>query len=144
MFVGFEFQLLWHDDDVLNLSVKAWNGAFGGAADVYEAIGNLQKAAEELRGFPTDPSDTREITFGNFDRKFAAGGVRMRFHCVDGAGHAYVDATIDSNYLTGGTIQTAVLAVPVEAAAVDKFLQELEQLEKARAGSAHLRARGIS
>jgi hypothetical protein len=142
MLLGFEFQLIWYDYDLLNLRVKAWNGAFGGVTELYTAVGALRAAAQQLQGFPTSPSDNREIRFGNSNRKGAAGGIRMQFRCVDGAGHAYVDATIDSNYLTGGTIQTVVLAVPVEAAAIDTFAQELERLERERSGTAYLRAEG--
>jgi len=144
MYIGFEFRVVWHDNDVINLCVSAWNGAFGGLAEIYEGIGDLREAAAQLRGFPKNPSDIREVVFGNFDRKCAAGGLRMRFHCVDGAGHAYVEATIDSNYKSGGTVQTVVLAMPVEAAAVDSFVQELERLEAEKAGAAHLQGKGIS
>jgi len=144
MYVGFEFLVLWYDNDVIKLGVSAWNGAFGGVAEIYEAIGDLQDVAAQLRGFPKNSSDMREIAFGNFDRKGAAGGVRMKFHCIDGAGHAYVEATIDSNYYSGGTVQTVVLAMPIEAAAVDTFVQEIERLESERSGAAHLKGKGIS
>jgi len=143
MYSGFEFRVRWHDQDVIKLDVAAWNGAFGGSADVYEAIGDLQSAADRLRGFPKGPRDTREVIFGTFDRKCAGGGVKLCFHCIDGAGHAYVEAMIDSNSPSAGTIQTATLAMPVEAAAVDTFVQELQQLESDRAGTAHLKCRGI-
>src|SRR5438477_5900173 len=72
MEVGIEFQLIWHDNDVLNLRVLAWNGDFGGVAEIYEGVGDLHVAASNLRGFPNNPSDRREIVFGNFDRKCAA------------------------------------------------------------------------
>ena len=36
-----------------------------------------------------------------------------RFHCIDGAGHSYVEAMVDANYETGCTVQTVVLAMPV-------------------------------
>jgi hypothetical protein len=68
----------------------------------------------------------------------------MRFHCVDGAGHAYVEASVDSNYQRGGTIQTVLLAMPVEAAAVDTFVCELERLESERSGTALLRGKIVS
>jgi hypothetical protein len=142
MFVGFSFNLSWYDNDLLNLRFKAWNGAFGGTAEIYVAVGDLQKAADQLRGFPVSPSDSREIVFGNFDRKCAAGGVRTRFHCVNGAGHAYVEATIDSNRPTGGIIETAVLALPVEATAIDVFVQDLERLEIQLSGTAYLKGTG--
>ena len=140
MYVGCEFRVVWYDNDVIELRVSAWNGTFGGVAKIYEGIGDLQAAAAQLRGFPESPEDIREVVFGNFDRKCAAGGVRMRFHCIDGAGHAYVEATIDSNYESGGTIQTVVLAIPIEAAAVDTFVQELGRLETKRTGAAYLKA----
>ena len=139
MQASIEFQLIWHDNDVLNLRVSAWNGSFGGVADIYEAIGALETAASNLRGFPKSPSDKREVIFGNFHRNCAAGGIALRFHCVDGAGHAFVEATIDANYETGGTIQNVVLAMPVEAAAVDEFVRELRQLEVEHSGSATLK-----
>jgi hypothetical protein len=142
MDIGFNFQWIWHDNSSLELRISAWNGAFGGVVDLYEAIGNLQIAADRLRGFPNSASDRRELVFGNFDRKFAGGGVRMRFHCIDGSGHAYVEATIDAKYETGGTVQTVLLAMPVEATAIDKFVQELERLEAIRSGTAHLRGIG--
>jgi hypothetical protein len=78
MGVGIEFQLIWHDNDVLNLRVSAWNGDFGGVAEIYEGVGDLHVAASNLRGFPNNLRDRREIVFGNFDRKCAAGGVSMR------------------------------------------------------------------
>ncbi len=127
-------------NDVLNLRVSAWNGDFGGVAEIYEEVGDLHVAASNLRGFPNNPSDRREIIFGNFDRKCAAGGVSMRFHCVDGAGHAYVEASVDSNYQRGGV----VLAMPVGAAAVDTFVRELERLESERSGAALLRGKIVS
>lgn len=139
MDVGIKFELIWYDNDLLNLRVSAWNGGFGGVAEIYEAIGDLQTAAANLRGFPNNPGDQREIVFGNLDRKFAAGGVKLRFHCVDGAGHAYVEATMDANYETGGTIQTVVLAMPVEAAAIDEFVHELQKLESDHSGTAYLK-----
>ncbi len=136
--------MIWHDNDVLNLRVLAWKGDFGGVAEIYEGVGDLHVAASNLRGFPSNPSDRREIVFGRFARDCAAGGVSMRFHCVDGAGHAYVEASVDSNYQRGGTIQTVVLAMPVEAAAVDTFVLELERLESERSGTALLREKIVS
>ena len=137
--VGFQFRAIWFDTDLIRLCVSAWNGTFGGTADIYEAIGDLEEAAAQLRGFPHNPSDRREIVFGTFDRKCAGGGINMRFHCIGGAGHSYVEATIDSNCESAGTVQTAVLSMPVEAAAVDVFVQELQRVGANRAGTAFLK-----
>jgi len=66
----------------------------------------------------------------------------MRFRCVDGAGHAYVEASIDANYESGGTIQTVLLSMPLEATAIDVFVQELQTLGLNRAGIAYLKGPG--
>lgn len=139
MELGIEFQIIWSDNDALNLRVAAWNGLFGGVAEIYVAIGDLQVAARQLRGFPNNPADKRVIDLGCFDRKYAGGSVSMSFHCVDGAGHAYVETTIDSNCVTGGTIQTVILTVPIEASDVELFVEELARLEFKDAGTAQLR-----
>jgi hypothetical protein len=139
MQTGVQFHVIYQDDDLIQLRVSAWNGEFGGLAEIYAGIGALAEAAAKLRGFPNKPSDTREVIFGNFDRKFAGGGLSMRFHCIDGAGHSYVEASIDSNCSAGGTVQTAVLAMRVEATAVDIFVQELQRVEATRTGTALLR-----
>ena len=76
MELGVEFEIIWYDNDALELRVAAWNGAFGGLADIYVAIGDLQAAAEQLRGFPNSPADKRGIEFGSLDRKYAGGGVK--------------------------------------------------------------------
>lgn len=109
--VGFDFTAIWFDEGRIQLCISAWNGSFGGTIEVYEAHGKLEKAAGTLAGFPLNPSDEREIVFGNFDRKSAGGGLRMRFHCVDGAGHAYVEAEMDSKYDSSGTVQTVSAAI---------------------------------
>jgi len=136
---GFQFRAIWSDDDLIELCVSGWNGAFGGTVSIYEGIGDLEKAAEQLRGFPRNPADGREIIFGNFDRKCAGGGVKMRFHCIGGPGRAFVEATIDANYDSAGTMQIAVLAMPVEAAAIDRFVQELHVVGSNRKGTAYLK-----
>ena len=138
-YADFQFRVIWHDRDVIQLCVSAWNGTFGGTAEIYEAIGDLEKAAAKLRGFPRSPSDRREITFGNFDRKCAGGGVKMRFHCIDNAGHAWVETIIDSNHESGGTLQTVLLSMALEATAIDTFVQELCTVGENRAGTAHLK-----
>ena len=65
--VGFDFTAIWFDEGRIQLCISAWNGSFGGTIEVYEAHGKLEKAAGTLAGFPLNPSDEREIVFGNFD-----------------------------------------------------------------------------
>ena len=49
----------------------------------------------------------------------------MHFYCTGGAGHAHVEATFNAGSEVAGTIQTALLSMPLEAAAIDAFVQQL-------------------
>ena len=70
---GFEFGVRWHDDDMLEVSISAWNGAFAGATDVYVAVGGFKEVAENLKGFPRSPADEREVVLGHLGRNGPAG-----------------------------------------------------------------------
>src|SRR5712692_8606366 len=99
---GFQIKVIYRDDDVVELRITGWNGAFGGAADAYVGVGDLERIAEKLQGFPKHPSDTREIVFGAFGHKSAGGGVNMLFYCPGSSGQAHVEAKIESSYDSAG------------------------------------------
>jgi hypothetical protein len=98
MNAGLRVSYLWHDSDVLEIRVIAENADFRGTAAVYVGTGDLREAATTLLGFPKNPLDKREITFGAFGKHFAGGAVNLRFHCRDLAGHATCTAMIESAY----------------------------------------------
>jgi hypothetical protein len=136
---GFTFQVIETDPDYLKLRISAWNGLFGGSAEVYVAIFTLDEVASILSGFPDCPSDTREATFGSFGPGTAGGAVNMRFYCADKSGHAWVESRIESEYTKTGSAQSVVMACPIEAASLDLFLGEIRRLERDEASTAHLR-----
>lgn len=152
MDMGIQIQAIWSDVDIIEISVSAWNGAFGGVTRIYVGIGALKEAAERLCGFPKSATDIREVAFGQFDLDVDtfASGVSMRFHCIDGAGHAYLDARLQSDNRAGTsrapgerpgrTIQSVGLVMRIEATAVDTFVQELLRLEATHSGAAYLKA----
>ncbi len=140
MEMGFQFEVLYRDNDLLKVRVSAWNGTFGGAADVYLGTNQLGEVATHLRGFPKSISDIREVILGTFDPKSAGGGVNMRLYCVDRTGHAYVETKIESDRDSAGRVQSATLLVPIEAGAVDSFVDELLKLDTGAVATACLRA----
>lgn len=142
MRVGIEFRIIWSDSDAVKIRVSACDGEFGGCVEVYAVVGGLNEIAERLSGFPQNPSDMRDVTLGAFDRKGAGGGLRMKFHCVNGAGHAFIEATLYTNQEKGGTVQTAVLSMPVEPAAIDIFVRQLHELESDESHVAYLKGIG--
>jgi len=137
--VGFQFEIIYKDVHLLEIRISAWNGSFGGTADVYVGIDQLKETAAKLQRFPLDPSDVREVTFGGFGSKSAGGAVSMRFYCADRAGHTYVDSKIESDYDSAGKAQSVIMTLTIEPAAVDSFVEELGQLGANQAGQAHLK-----
>lgn len=130
MDLGVQFKVIWKDADMIEVRVSAWNGAFGGAADIYVGNGVLEEAAAKLSGFPSNLTDTREILLGSFEPEFAGGGVRFKFHCVDQSGHAYVDSQIQSDSRPHGRIQSAFVLLPIEAAAVTRSSKSSSELAR--------------
>ncbi|HET7215933.1 MAG TPA: hypothetical protein VFL79_20245 [Terriglobia bacterium] len=136
--VGIEFDVIGKETDLLKVRISAWNGAFGGAADVYTGIGGLEEAAKRLKGFPQHPADTREVTLGAFGPEWAGGGVRMRFYCLDASGHAHLELDIESEGLQGRPSQSVHMSLAIEAASVDSFIEELRSTGARTRGSARL------
>src|SRR5438552_6861126 len=124
MEIGFEFKVIYSDVHLIQVRIFVWNGAFGGTADVYLGFDQLEEVAKKLQGFPNQLSDAREVMLGDF----AGGGVSMKFYCVDRSGHAYVECKIQSDRDSEGRVQSATLFIPVEAAAVDSFVEELRRV----------------
>jgi hypothetical protein len=126
----------WHRNRPVPIHTR--NRKQGGTADVYMGLEFLDGLAEKLNGFPRTVTDIRDVTIGGFGPR-SAGGVGMKFHCVDGAGHAVVEARIDSGDLSGLPRQTASLIISVGASAVDSFVEELRRVGPERAGIARLK-----
>jgi hypothetical protein len=138
MDIGFQFEVIYKDIDLLKVRLSAWNGSFGGATDVYVGVGQLEETAAKLKGFPSRPTDTREVTFGAFGPDSAGGAASMRFFCIDASGHACVESKIESDSSLGKPIQTVILSLPIEAAAVNSFVDELHRVGRNRSGKARL------
>lgn len=128
---GIELRYRWHDNDVVDLRVTAWNGRFGGQANVYVGVGELAEVASTLSGFPNGRTDTREIVLGAFGAGFAGGAARFRFRCRDLAGNSEVEVEIEADHEKGSRPETVILILTIEAAAVNTFVLELPRLEEA-------------
>ena len=140
MDTGLRFAVLWSDADVVKVRASAWNGRFGGSAEVYVGIGGLAEAAQNLDGFPRSLSDERQIQFGGFGPAIAGGAATMHFYCKDSAGHVLVEVRMESD----GEIpaQTVFLVAAVEPADIDSFVADLRRLEQDQRGGAYLRTSG--
>jgi len=116
----------YHDVDVAELNVSAWNGGFGGSTGLWVAQGELGEAADLLAGFPANLEDTRELTFGAFGPEFAGGAMNLKFSSIDLAGHCRLHLRMESNYEHRESLAERVeLLGAVEPAAVDRFVEQV-------------------
>jgi hypothetical protein len=142
MDTGVRIGVLWNDADMFEVRLSAWNGLFGGSANIYISIGGLAESSEKLKGFPRNPSDKRALDFGAFGPQAAGGAATMNFYCGDSAGHASVEVRIESDHCGEIPAQSVLLIAAVEPAAVDSFVADLRRLEADQQGTAFLRTSG--
>jgi len=129
----------YHDIDVVELKVSAWNGSFGGSTCVYIGQGDLAAAATLLAGFPEGLEDRREVIFGAFGPRSAGGGMSLKFACIDGAGHCQLHVRIEADYDRRELVAERVeMLCMFEPAALDQFVKQMRELNSSLTGSAVL------
>ena len=138
---GVRISIIYADEHLIELRVTASNGVFAGQAEVYADSESPAEFAGALRGFPENEGDTREFELGSFDAAFAGGGAGFRFFCLDSVGHASAEVKLRSDpEVKGGVSDTVLLHVPVEAAAIDSFVVQLERMAAVAGQTALLEA----
>ena len=91
---GLKFEVIWFDQDVIEIVLSCSNGHFSGRAEIYLSHDDLVELADALRGFPSGVSDTRSAELGTFNPGHADGGVKMNLYCSDSSGHAVVESFV--------------------------------------------------
>ena len=138
---GINLEVIWFDEveDLLEVVFRCTNGHFSGQAELYVTCDVLSKLAKTLSGFPSRPDDSRNFELGTFNPKHADGGAQMHFYCSDAAGHAVVEVKLRGDRCNGvGEVESVALRIPIQAAAVDNFIQQLKALGKTLGASAFL------
>jgi hypothetical protein len=126
---GVRISIIYTDEHLIELRIAASNGVFAGQVDVYADAYAPAECARTLHNFPTSPGDIREFELGDLNTGNAGGGAGFRFYCVDSLGHALAELRLQSDPLRGGGVSdSAVLHIPVEAAAVDEFVEQLGRM----------------
>jgi len=118
---GIEFEVVWVDEGVVELKIRASNGRFSGETCVY--VRGIDDLKRPLAGFPSSPSDHRRLELG------AGGRAALGFSCADGAGHVVVEVRLRTEPDYGGREESVILHIPVESAAIDAFCAELSRMK---------------
>jgi hypothetical protein len=135
---GLTIETVYSDPDLVEVVVLAGNRWFSGASTFYTGEEELNDVARVLKGFPVNREDVRLVTLGERIPASPSGYVALKFFCRDGSGHIIIEARIAAGHDYGETHQEAIVAIPAEAAAVDRFIQELELMAGTGRGTAHL------
>jgi hypothetical protein len=136
---GITLEVIWFDEHALAVLFRCSNGYFSGQAEIYLADDAASKLADGLRGFPSSSTDSRDFELGSFNPEHADGGVRMHFYRLDSAGHVGVDVKLRGDACKSlGEIESVALRIPIEAAAVDNFIEQLRSIDKTVGASASL------
>ena len=136
---GVEFEVDWSDNDLIQYRVTCSNGRFRGETRMYLDHGALGELAESLRGFPSSSKDSRDIELGAPDAKFAGGGILMAFRCVDSVGHAVAIVRLRTDGCKGpGEPESVCLYIPVEAGAIDAFVDQAATIDETLGATAYL------
>ena len=127
-----EFEIIWKDDDMLELKVFASNGSYSGTTEVYDTSDSLLRFAKTLIGYPAEsPTLTYQAEHGS-NNSFV-----MTFYCVDNSGHIGVQIELEEMVREGqqNKIKFEIIVVP---SCIDNFQMELVQLATTRNGTARL------
>jgi hypothetical protein len=127
---GISFHVEWWDNDAVLFHVRACNAAFSGETSLYLAHNELAELAETLSSLPRNATDHRAVELGAFSSSHAGGGIVMNFSCLDAVAHAAVDMKLRTQDCSAfGELQSVALRIPIEAAAVDNFVNQLRQVK---------------
>jgi len=136
---GIELKTAWWDAEVTEFSVSCSNSYYSGQTSIYASLSDLHDLAEGLAGFPSHIGDRRDFELGTFDPKFAEGGIRMHFYCLDSSGHTAVEVQLRGGGCTAmGEVESVALRIPLEAAAIDDFVAQLRSMKVADGAAARL------
>jgi len=136
------------DDGLLGLEFRVWNDRFAGAASLWSTFTQLTEFASCIAGFPASTEDHRSFEFGARDPQWSYNGkVRvvvgycgLHFRTTDSAAHAVVDVVVEDRRSHSGHHvigpAKAQFSIPVDAAAIDRFVAALHAIADGRADEA--------
>ena len=137
---GLELEIIWFDDDMLELRVSASNGRFSGQSTFYASLDEPMKFANHISGFPKSTGDVREYEFGGADLQ-GYGGAKIRMSCKDGSGHLDIKVSISSTLFSDvQELETTSLHFATVPSEIDSFVDDLRKIQIRVGDNAKLQA----
>jgi hypothetical protein len=138
MEAGLKCEIIYLDDELIEVRVSASNGRFSGVVDCYEGRGGLVRLADAVRGFPGSSQDQCEVKLGCLDSKSAGGGARFVLAKKDPTGHCVALVLLRSD--EDDRSEVAEFNLPFLPGDLDAFVRELEAMREVVGAQAVLRA----
>lgn len=132
------FEVVWQDDDVVELEVVVANGRFYGRSRVYTVYDDMSKLADALDGFPLASATFPEFLAG---KSGSSCFFQARFYCFDDAGHTAARCCLEGNVATDfrqDEKDALAIEVQFEPLACEAFVSDLRALVRDRSGKACL------
>lgn len=138
---GLTLEVIWFDDDVLELLVIAESSHFRAAVQAYCGHGHLSDIADSIVDFPASIHDRRQFTLGAFGPNYAGGAASVDLIVQDNAGHCGALVQLEADHRAGTPVESAVVMFRTEPSDIDEFVPALRRLDQDRSGIAKLQAR---
>ena len=121
-----------NDEDYVLIDVSAADGRFAGATELYGGDECTRQIAIGLQGFPRTPEDRHVVVLGSKEQSVAGGWVEIVCRCLDLAGHVMLEISIVDKYREQPLEERTVrVHLPVEASAIDMFVEQLSRWDHA-------------
>jgi hypothetical protein len=137
---GLTLEVIWYDEDMLELRLSASNDNFRANTSFYAGLNAPQELANVIAGFPSSRGEKREIEFGGQNLR-GYGGLALRLSSEDNLGHLLVTVSASATPLeVSRPVETATFSLPTTPADIDAFAQALNKMECQVGSTATLRA----
>lgn len=117
-----ELKVIWKDDYMLELRVKATNERYMGTTEVYIQSESLQDFSRSLIGYPAN----EQVLFYEAGEMDAYSFFAMKVYLIDSAGHVGVEVRLEERHASREAEKDKVkLEIIVELSAIDRFQKQL-------------------
>lgn len=131
-------EIIWKDDDMVELQAFASNGRYSGTTEIYTTSEHLLELANSIQGFPKRVEDAVEFRAGETD---SYAFLSLRFYCIDGAGHTAVLVSMEENVpndFRPAEKDRVCLELEYEPGCIDQFQKDIFQMALNKTGFALL------
>lgn len=125
-----KLEIIWEDDDLIELRVIANNGSFSGTTEVYSTAESINNLSEQLENYLPD-NDPVTFSAGHGDYKCS---IAIKY--LDPSGKIIINVLLEAESIVQKN--SAILSLITYPANLDNFRKELRVLSMLREGTAVL------